>query len=779
MMIEQLKDTGTVFIQSAPISFWESIAFIIGITHDIGKATTYFQRYLTASDQEKKTLKNEATTHHSLLSALYTYRITEIYCQVYKEMYSGTLIDFIPFFTFWAVKKHHGSLENPLFKELSSPQFDALPSQLKAIHSPTITNHLTYCSQELHITLPNVLFPEPLETWIQSTFKNQLNRNSIRYKLQKTYPSNNTEGYFLMSYFYSLLVYADKYSVIFSGKKKRYNTIHSKNVDTYRNLNFKKPKNNIDKIRSAVYQKATYYTSQINLSKNKILSLNIPTGTGKTLTGLASALILRDRIVREECYLPRIIYALPFTSIIDQNFHVFQDVFNTSSSHILLKHHSMADIFFKNETNDSNYDINESRFLIESWDSEIVVTTFVQVFHTLLTNSNQALKKFHKLAGSILILDEVQSLPLKYWNLVSMLLKELTHHFNTRILLMTATQPKLFDSGDIVELIPDKEKYFKQLNRVTLEFYPEKITMDDLAKNLIHNLKTTQKSYLVILNTIKSSLELYQKIEETLPDLHMEYLSTNIVPIDRRERIQKIRNDPTIRLVISTQLIEAGVDIDLDEVWRDFGPLDAINQAAGRCNRHNTKNQKGYVKIFMLCDEKESLIYRHIYGDNPLSILLTKGVYQNQHKIEENNFFSLINAYYQGLNQGKYSYINDQYLKDIYTLDYSKIGKFTLIEDTEYYKGDIFIAIDKKADRLWQQFREISFIPDPFEKANRFYEIKKDLYDYVISIPYAYLDTKHRGLHYLPFEQVETYYDSKTGFKREKKFIEKEETILF
>src|SRR5450830_506841 len=134
---------------------------------------------------------------------------------------------------------------------------------------------------------------------------------------------------------------------------------------------------------------------------NNIYSLNVPTGTGKTLTALSFSLKLRDKIKTELNFMTKIIYSLPFLSIIDQNFKVFEDVFKnvqgyTPTTDILLKHHHLSDIFY--ETNGNvEYDTSESLLLIEGWNSEIIVTTFIQFFHSLISNKNRSLRKFHNI----------------------------------------------------------------------------------------------------------------------------------------------------------------------------------------------------------------------------------------------------------------------------------------------------------------------------------------------------------------------------------------------
>jgi len=777
-MLHRLHESGNVFPEDAPLSFWEKIVWIIGMTHDLGKATHYFQTYLKSPEDEKEKIKNKPETHHSLLSALFTFRLTEELMAYQSSEYQGAYGEFLPFFAFWAVKKHHGSLEDPIRDELCTPHFHEIPRQIRAMNPEVLSEHLDTCYEKISLPIKKNLLPAHIDSWIHETFKNQISQTSIRHKLLRSYPSDE-KGYFLMTYFYSLLLYADKNSVIFEHHIPERPDISPMAVQDYKKRTFGKPVKEMDYIRESVFTEALSNAERVDIQKVKSFSLNIPTGTGKTLTGLATALILRERIRYLEGYTPRIIYALPFMSIIDQNFQVFQDVFNDPSSRMLLKHHSMADLFYREEGTDKEHDVNESRFLIESWDSEIIVTTFVQIFHTLLSNNHHSLKKFHKFAGSILILDEVQSLPLKFWGLVRLMLRGLIRYLNARIIFMTATQPELLTREEVYELVPRKDRYFSRLNRVTMSFHPETVTLDDLAGLLSEEIEKTDDSILVILNTIGETLILFEEMQKRCPDLKKEYLSTNIIPLSRQERIARIQRDSSIRLVITTQLVEAGVDLDMDQVWRDFGPLDTINQAAGRCNRHGFKSQKGKVRIFKITDEQGRLYYKRIYGDNPLGMILTKSIYKNRDEIEEKDFLECISEYYTLIQEGLEHPSSDHFIQSVQSLHYPDIGRFTLIDDSRYYQVDLFIAVDSTAESIWQRFCDISVMADPLEKHHALYGIKKDLYRYIISVPCQNVKTKQRGIHVLPLKRVPDYYDSITGFRRSERFIEEEETVIF
>jgi CRISPR-associated endonuclease/helicase Cas3 len=168
--------------------------------------------------------------------------------------------------------------------------------------------------------------------------------------------------------------------------------------------------------------------------------------------------------------------------------------------------------------------------------------------------------------------------------------------FNIYFILITATQPEIFEPNQITELVPQKEKYFEQFDRVNLQFNTEKVTLNEYKEKCENALRSTDESYLFIMNTIGTSLDLFTYLQNCKFDADYFYLTTNIIPIHRQIRIENIKKSPKRKIIVSTQLVEAGVDIDIENVWRDFAPLESINQVCGRCNR-NFSSKRGSVII--------------------------------------------------------------------------------------------------------------------------------------------------------------------------------------
>lgn len=322
-----------------------------------------------------------------------------------------------------------------------------------------------------------------------------------------------------------------------------------------------------------------------------LFSLTVPTGGGKTLASLAFAI---DHALRHG--FDRIIYILPFTSIIEQNAAVFREVFASLGDDVVVEHHSNLDPDEDNVT-------AASRLATENWDARLIVTTNVQFFESLHAAKPRRCRKLHRLARSVIILDEAQTLPLTLLQPCLRSLQELAGHdphgnsnYSTSIVLCTATQPAIehrpdFKSGlrNVREIIPDRIQLFSTLRRVRVT---------DLGRSLLTDaelavLLAAQPQALCIVNTRRHAAELFARLPD---DGARRHLSALMCPAHRSAVLGDPQNPApgTIRYalknrlpcrVVTTQLIEAGVDVDFPVVYRALAGLDSIAQAAGRCNR--------------------------------------------------------------------------------------------------------------------------------------------------------------------------------------------------
>lgn len=359
----------------------------------------------------------------------------------------------------------------------------------------------------------------------------------------------------------------------------------------------KKPKEGkVNQLRNAARYKALEKAEQ----PCGFYSLSLPTGMGKTLTSIAWA--LRHAKINT---LKRIIIVLPFVNIIDQTAQILKDIFG---SELVLEHHSN---FNEDDTvnyhDEANYSLIDQRkkLACENWNYPIIVTTTVQFFESLFSNRASKCRKIHNIAESVVIFDEVQTLPKEVILPTLQMLKDVQTIMKTSFLFCTATQPafeerKGFDGIENIQpLITDSTEMYEETKRVEYKLLNDLIPID--LSDLLSAALDGDASALVIFNTKKPTLEFFNLAKN---DSHWEnkyHLSTGMCPDHRKRVIKNIRVDLSAKrkiLVSSTQLIEAGVDFDFPIVFRALAPLEAIIQAAGRCNRENNLGPSG-GKVFL------------------------------------------------------------------------------------------------------------------------------------------------------------------------------------
>ena len=324
-------------------------------------------------------------------------------------------------------------------------------------------------------------------------------------------------------------------------------------------------------------------------SDNGFFSLTVPTGGGKTLSSLLFA--LRHAIKNRQ---HRVIFVIPFTSIIKQNADVFREVFAPLSKklrrEIVLEHHSKFE---------PSRETTENRLASENWDSPLIVTTNVQFFESLYANRTSRCRKLHRIARSAIIFDEVQALPSALLHPIIRALRCLVHDLNASAVLCTATQPALeqrddfkigIPSGEITPIIRDEANLFQILERVVSHNLGS-LNDDELIR---HMLEHSPLGCLLILNTTKAAQTLHEKLT---PHTHALHLSARMCPRHVMlvlARAKRLRKQGKAVVLISTQLIEAGVDISFPTLYRAECGLDSFAQAAGRCNRNGElKNADG------------------------------------------------------------------------------------------------------------------------------------------------------------------------------------------
>jgi len=328
-----------------------------------------------------------------------------------------------------------------------------------------------------------------------------------------------------------------------------------------------------------------------------LFSLTVPTGGGKTLASLAFALNHAKKQGKR-----RIIYVIPFTSIIEQNAKIFRDMLGDDA---VLEHHCNF------LPDDSDW---KTRLATENWDATIVVTTNVQFFNSFYANKTSKCRKLHNVADSIIIFDEVHAIPVEKLKPCLEVVKELSQNYGVTSILCTATQPAIefsdqFTAGlqNVQEIIQDVPSLFTALKR-TEEVFTGELSEQEIVDRLLEH-----EQVLCIVNTRQQALDIFNGLPESDANFH---LSALMHPVHRTEKLDEIRNrlSPANKLpcrVVSTQLIEAGVDVDFPCVFRAVAGIDSIAQAAGRCNRNGLSEVPCKVYVFKFLEDAGCSFFRH------------------------------------------------------------------------------------------------------------------------------------------------------------------------
>jgi CRISPR-associated endonuclease/helicase Cas3 len=381
----------------------------------------------------------------------------------------------------------------------------------------------------------------------------------------------------------------------------------------------------------------------------RIFSLTAPTGSGKTLLAATWAFKLREIISAEPDVAPKIIVVLPFLSIIDQTSKEYEKILQiggyVADGAWLLNSHSLADRNYADWLEDEN-----KPFFMDTWRSELLITTYDQFLMSLMDPRARYQMRFHNLCDAFIIMDEVQSLPCKLWQPLEKIIKSLSSVGNSRILLMSATLPPFV--GDAVPLLPAYETYFAAFKRYRFYFrLKDSLNIERFCEEVEERLPVwvkEKKRVLITLNTRKSARKIRDALDIPLlrdSGMSIYFVSADVTPRDRLEIIRKIK-DKKPCIVVSTQCIEAGVDIDMDVVIRDFAPLDSLVQIAGRCNREGKKDRCP-VEIVDLIDEEGNRYSEMIY--DPTHLQVTRDLINGIPEVLEEDVLELSNLYFKEL----------------------------------------------------------------------------------------------------------------------------------
>lgn len=521
--------------------------YLAGLWHDLGKFSLEFQKYIkTASDPDAHIEGSRpGRVDHSTPGAIHAVERFETVGRILAYVIAG----------------HHAGL----------PDYEADTTGKAAL------------SQRLKQT-----------GLLSTTAKKRLPQNIIDRPLPEESPKPGTDGALWIRLLFSCLVDADfmdteaflepdKAAV--RGKHTSLPELLPLFLDYMRRKQSAAPDTRVNQIRAQVLSRCIDRSA----SPPGIYTLTVPTGGGKTLSSMAFALHHAVKHAKR-----RIIYVIPYTSIIEQTADQFREIFGEA----VIEHQSNLDV------SDPAKDNERTRLACENWDAPVIVTTSVQFFESLFASRTSRCRKLHNIVNSVVVLDEAQLLPPEFLNPILYILRELQKNYGVTFLLSTATQPALgpqqsdfkFEGlPSMVEIMDNALELHKQLKRVEINVPADLNTptsWDALAAEL-----TKYQSILCIVNRRDDCRELWSKMPEGT-----FHLSALMCGAHRSERIKEIKRrlqDGIPTRVISTQLVEAGVDVDFPVVYRALAGLDSIAQAAGRCNREGRLPDKGKVVVFV------------------------------------------------------------------------------------------------------------------------------------------------------------------------------------
>ncbi|SHJ51430.1 CRISPR-associated endonuclease/helicase Cas3 [Arenibacter nanhaiticus] len=751
----------------------EELKEIVGIIvdfHDLGKYTSYFQNYLLKQEPIDFLLKR-----HAQLGGFVAYN----YFQE-KDEKKALLALYLIFL-------HHSPLID--FVKVNSKFTYDLDKIIKE-QIADLEKKITIIEDDLKL--------KKLKDFLYYSDKRKIRNGFIDW----VEDSCSIQDYYLINYLFSLLIEGDKLDAS-DTVPYRLKPIKPSSVDdrfgklNAHNKSLEELNNN--ELRNYCRAVVISNLEQTNILEHFVFTLTAPTGIGKTMTALDFSLKLKDKIKKNSGVEARIIYALPFINIIEQALNEYDKVLETQNINIL-GHYQYADVFGNNEQKENvdgaeqGYD--QKLMALDTWQADVVITSFVQFFETLIGNRNRLLKKFNHFANSIIILDEVQTLRLDQMPLLGAALFYLSKFLKSRIILMTATRPKIFElaqqeilnpEGEKVEpkeLLTNYEAIFALFKRTSINplLNNLKEEKENRTREFVYSIFAdkwnAEKSCLIVCNTVKRSIEVFDIIKNFLEENNLGnpiyYLSTNIIPAHRLERIQDIKGDiqhQKAPILIATQVVEAGVDLDFDMGFRDIGPIDSIIQVAGRINRNNDI-EKIHSPLYIIdFDVKATTM---VYGR--LTYIQAKKSLEQKKYFYEKEYLELITTYFDGISE-KSSFADARtFFNSMKTLKYDAddkkllpVSAFRIIEESDRY-SPVFIEIDDSASEILEKYLQKITNEIELEEYNKNWKLK--FQQHIISVPkylceeLSTVNEYEESILLVPKKEIDIRYSKQTGYNR-------------
>ncbi|MFK4567284.1 CRISPR-associated helicase Cas3' [Enterococcus sp. UD-01] len=613
----------------------EKTCYLAGLLHDLGKYSDEFQSYLRQAVIDPSSVARGSVDHSTAGGKLmYDYCHTSINSgiqQLLAEIVGNAIIS------------HHSGkgLRDYLTAE----------GDIRSIYLERVTEKQLEDYEGIKKRFFTDCYSEKMFKQLLVEAENELQKFYIKNNMPQVTPH---ETFFIIKFVYSCLLDADRTNTMLFEEGKFYEKKdHLQLFKQYSNrleekmLSFQNNKSNnkINQLRQEMSNQCKAFSKK----ETGIYSLSIPTGGGKTFGSLRFAINHAIKHKKE-----RIIYVIPFTNIIEQNSLEVREVLKDDIN--ILEHHS--NIFTESEEMDEMKMTEKEREEIEykqalmrdNWDAPIIFTTMVQFLETIYSGGTRKPRRFHNLTNAVIIFDEAQGVPTKCTYMFNEVLNFLKKHGQTTSVLCTATQPSLDyvkralekePDGEIVSCLDEVEEAFRRVELIDVNS-DKQYSLEELG-DFCQTILKEKENLLVILNTKSAVLKLYQIMEEQeRKEVELFHLSTAMCPKHRKDTLKEIREklDAGKRVVcLTTQLIEAGVDISFQAVVRSVAGLDSIAQAAGRCNRHG-EQARGEVYLLNLSPELENLDHlKEIKKGKEITLILLRK-YKEESAISDRNLLS-------------------------------------------------------------------------------------------------------------------------------------------
>lgn len=667
---------------------------IIGSTHDFGKYSLYVQ------DKLQNKIDKGQLSNHSLISAMATYGlVTE---KNFSKM--DALISFMCVFF------HHTDLKDII---ITSKDEEIIEQVVKEMMSSQFVLNEIKKSPNCYEAL--ILLNKNLDKYLWN-LQTQLSRPQMT--------MNDFSDFFIL---FSMLINSDKEDAADYNFINNSPLLLPEDVDRYVLDKFNKiiNKTDMDYLRNQIYSEISSHYEAVKDILEHFYGLNLPTGFGKTIIGL----LIATKMCRD-FNLKKIAYCVQLTGVADQSYETYEDVLKKSGKYddyAICKNHHLSEIKGIDE-NSNDEIVMDNLFRVEGWDSNFTCSTIYQLLNTFFGTQNNMLRKLVNLKDSVIIIDESQGINPKYITFLNQFISILAKKLNIYFLNMTATKTCFLNGKELAG-----EKYFQLdcLKRTKVKVNKRLMNLAEFINHI--EVKT---NVLVTVNEIPRCKTVYKALKKKYPNIPIFCLNREVPPCVRSLILNivkdKLKNREPL-ILVTTQIVEAGIDLDFDYGYREFCPLDSLIQWLGRLNR----NGRDIIGIGEICfiNERNFSVY------NEVLLNITRNIIMKYDEIEENQYFYIVQDYYKEVekNIGK---MEDIFVNAIKKLQFENGIKLFQVFDNNYEQVSIFINDSDVSQKALDKYINYcsTYYPDIAKRKAAWYKIRKEISEHMINVKGKFAD---------------------------------------